>query len=94
MEQIKEIVHQVIGNLALKNPDTHNKIYAIWKSVAGEKALRHTRVVGYREGNLIVHVDSSAWLFQMNLQKRKLSAQIKKEITDLKNICFRISTIT
>ena len=93
MDPIKDIVHQVISNISQRKPDVQNKIQRIWQSVIGEKLLKHTSIGGLQENILIIHVDSPACLFQMNLKKRKFLDQMKEEIPDLENINFKIGKV-
>ena len=93
MEQIKEILSKVMTNISLGKPEIQNKIQKIWHAVFDEKTSKHTAIVGLQKGKLIVHVDSPAWLFQMNLQKRKILEKLKEEIPELSLIQFKIGKV-
>jgi hypothetical protein len=90
MDEIKNIIPQVIGQLASKQPETQDKIRHLWDSLIDKKTAPHVNVAGLKKGELLVNVDSPAWLFQMNLQKRKITETFKKEIPDIISIRFRI----
>jgi hypothetical protein len=46
MDDIKNILKDVIGNIANKQPDVHNKIERIWSNLLNEKELKHTKILG------------------------------------------------
>jgi hypothetical protein len=93
MEQIKDIVLKVITNISSGRPEVHNKIQRIWQNVFDKKTASHTSIVGLQKGTLVVHVDSPAWLFQMNLQKRKALERLRAEIPELSHIRFKIGKV-
>ncbi len=93
MEQIKDIISQVIANISSGRPEVHNKIQRIWQNILDKKALQHTAIVGLHKGQLVIHVDSPAWLFQMNFQKRKVLEKLKTEIPELSHIHFKIGKV-
>ena len=93
MEQIKEIISKVIANISSGRPEVRNKIQRLWQNIAEPKAMKHTAVVGLQKGELVIHVDSPAWLFQMNLQRRKLIERLKAEFPELSNIRFKIGKV-
>ena len=93
MDPIKDIIPQVIKSISQKKPETQLKIQRVWQSIVGEKLGRHTAISGLKENVLIVDVDCPAYLFQINLKKRKFLRQLKDEIPELENINFKIGKI-
>ena len=93
MEQIKDIVSSVIAAMANGRPEIQNKIRAIWEKAWDAKTLKHTSISGLEKGRLLVHVDSPAWLFQMNLKKREVLGKLKSEIPELSHIHFKIGKV-
>ena len=93
MEPIKEIVSKVILSLSNGKPQAQWKIQRIWKSICDKKTLNHTTISGLQKGQIIVHVDTPAWLFHMNLHKRKILESIKKEMPEVLGIHFKIGKI-
>lgn len=92
MDSIRDIIPQVIENLALKKPNSKRNINEVWKIIAGDQA-DHSAVKDFQRGFLKVHVDSSARMFQLNLRKEDLVDDLKKEIPDLKDIIFKVGKI-
>lgn len=93
VERIKDIIPQVIDNLSSGRQETRTRVYRLWQNMSNKKILQHTVVAGLHKGELVIHVDSPAWLFQMNLQKRKILEKLKEEIPELSQIRFRIGKI-
>lgn len=73
-----------------KKPETELKIQRIWQHALGDHAQKHTQLVGIKEGVLLVFVDSPIWLFQLNLQKRKLLKDIQQEAPEILDVCLKI----
>ena len=94
MDNIKDIVKGVIGQMALKQPTPSEKIERILKNILDQQELKHIKFVGEKEGQLSISVDSPAWLYQMNTKKNRILDQLKDEITDVKGIRFRIGKVT
>ncbi|MCK5260246.1 MAG: DUF721 domain-containing protein [Candidatus Omnitrophica bacterium] len=93
MDDIKNIVNAVIGNIAEHNPDTHNKVERIWANLLNEKELKHTKIIGVKEEGLLVCVDSPAWLYQMRIRQTKILKQLKEEVPHIKYIRFKMGKI-
>ena len=93
VDNIKNILNTVIGNIANRNPDIHNKIERIWENLLNEKELRHTKILGIKEEGLLVCVDSPAWLYQMRIRQTKILKQLKEEVPNIKYIRFRMGKI-
>ena len=79
------------------DPKTFTKedIEGQWKTLVGPAAAKHTRPAALRKGMLTVFVDTSDWLQQMTLQKRKTLKQLKRSFGKdrILGIHFRIGEI-
>lgn len=94
MKSIQDIIPQVIEQLSLRQPDRQMKIQRIWLNIIEKKMAAHCALADFTNGVLTVCVDSSAWLFQMNLNKKKILDRLREEMADVKNIQFKIGKIT
>ena len=90
MEQIKEIVQDVIGDMVQNKKDRYESILKVWSDVLGKKARNHTKIINVSKGKLLVNVDSSVWLFQLNLKRSQLLKKLKEAKVELEDISFRI----
>lgn len=93
MESIKDIIPQVIQELTLRKPDDQNKIQRIWQNIVDAQMARHSVLLDFSDGILTVAVDSPSWLYQMNLNKKKILGQLQEEIPDIKNVQFKIGKV-
>ena len=93
MDNIKDIIKNVIGQMGENKLSRHEKIDRIWLNVLNELELKHTKLVGLKNGWLSVYVDSPAWLYQMKIKKNKILERIQEEIPDVININFKIGKI-
>ena len=93
MDNIKDIVHQVIDRLSIRQPDEHNRIERIWRNILEKQELGHLKIDKFSNGNLLVHVDSPAWMHQMNQKKYVILERMKQEIPEIKSISFKIACL-
>ncbi len=89
MEQIKNTIQQVLEALEKKKTGTDSDDpKSILKKVLAKKAFGHVKLYNFRKGILTVKVDSSVWVYYLNLQKEDLLKKISKETRDVKDIRF------
>ncbi|MDP8264879.1 MAG: DciA family protein [Candidatus Aceula lacicola] len=93
MEEIKNIIPDVVKMLSRKETSEETKIQRVWDSLLEGKIKKHAKIFGIKEGKMMVCVDSPAWMFHLNLKKNKLLKEIKEEIPELIEICFKIGKV-
>ena len=95
-EDIKGIVGKVIGKIEKQGPGKKEKVVASWKRAAGERAASHSRPVSIKQQVLTIEVDSSTWLYTLNLKRASILKDIKNALREYKveDIRFRIGDIT
>ena len=89
MEAIKDTVMSVMQQLhdkktGLRKDDPD----ALLKKALTKKELQHIKFNNFGKGILSLRVDSSAWLYNCNLQKRDLVARLNKHFLSLKDVRF------
>ena len=94
MDEIKDIVQQVIGKLAQEKQSDSEKIQLVWNEILKNEGVEHTKISGWKERKLIVSVESSAWLYQFQLKKKKILLQLQKAFPEIENIYFKIGTVS
>ncbi len=78
-DELKDILKDVWKDLAKKQKDQDaEKVQAAWDRMVGPKASAHTRIVYLTKEKIRVNVDSSAWLYTLNLEKERLETELKK----------------
>jgi predicted nucleic acid-binding Zn ribbon protein len=92
---IGDIVKAVFAKMESEKTLTREDVEEQWRSIAGPDAARHTRVAALRKGMLTVFVDSSGWLQQMSMQKRKLVKMLKSRFgkDKISGIHFKIGDV-
>ena len=87
---IKEPIQKIMQDLAKKNkPGSGPQL--LWSRVVEKRALKHTRVVGLKKGSLIINVDNSSWLYELNTRQEKILEELKKLSAEfIKDIKFRL----
>ena len=99
-EDIKEILNKIMGRIEKRGPDRKEKILNAWQRIVGEKASRHSRPINIRRKVLTIEIDSSTWLYTLNLKKnsilKDMKKELKKELKDDKvnDLRFRMGDIT
>jgi len=93
MDNIKDVIHSVIGKLASKQIDQGGKLERIWENILEKEDIKHTRILGMNQGKVLVVVDSPAWMYQMRMKKTRLLQKLIDEIPDVKEIRFKIGKV-
>jgi len=94
MESIQEIVTHVLKDISGQRLSFSTKIQEIWDRILDPREQKHSRIEEFQNGTLMVCVDSSAWLFQMNFKKRKILTALQKDIPGVKKILFKLGKIS
>ena len=92
---ISDIIKTVFARIESEKTFTREDVESRWKTLVGTAAAKHTRPAALRKGTLTVFVDSSGWMQQMTLQKRKILKQLKSSFGKDKILAihFRIGEI-
>lgn len=91
---VKNITKDVIKKLSFEKENKGERIRRIWDKIIERRFQPHTQVVSFRKKRLIVNVDSSSWLYELTLHKRKIIINLKKILkNEFKELQFRISDI-
>ncbi|MBF0479861.1 MAG: DUF721 domain-containing protein [Candidatus Omnitrophica bacterium] len=94
MDNIKDIIGQVIGDLSSGAGQTNAQIQIAWEEITSHDEQKHSRLVGFKEGKLLVVIDSPHWLYQFNLKRISLLKQLQQKINGIKTIYFKVGKAT
>jgi hypothetical protein len=89
MDTIKDVVAGVLKGLKEKK-HSQDGPELLLKRILPKKELGHVKFRYLRKGILGITVDSSSWLYQLNLQKPVLLAKIGKKFKSIKDMRFYI----
>jgi hypothetical protein len=91
MQNIKDVVYHVMEGLASKKKGTDTEHPRAWlKKVLTKQELAHIKLNYFKKGVLGVWVDSSSWLYSLNLKKTGVLAGLRRLSKDIQDIRFRI----
>ncbi|MDP2652447.1 MAG: DciA family protein [Candidatus Omnitrophota bacterium] len=94
MDDIRNIVDSVLKNLSSRTqPTVQEEIQKAWERIVKDQGLKHARVAGFHDGVLNIHIDSPAWLYQLNLKRKKITEDMQKSVPDVKKIYFKIGKV-
>jgi len=77
---IKSVLGKAIQSIidSKKNTVSEEEIQQVWEQAAGKEASRHSHPIRIKENVLVVNVDSSIWIYQLNLNKQKIEKELNK----------------
>ena len=91
---IKDVIQSVIGEISKKRCVQDTRVERVWKTILDDKEYYHTKIVGFKNDEISVHVDSPAWLYQMKYRKRRILKKIQEEIPEIQNIIFKLGKVS
>lgn len=93
MKQLAKVLDEIFLEPELKKHLIAGKMLALWPQVVGTQIAQIARAVSFRNGTLVVRVNSATWRNELMMMResilRQLNAQSgeKKEVVD--KILFR-----
>jgi len=93
MELIKEALTNVMQSLEKKRAQKGASPEDYLEQVFNKKELKHVQLKYFKKGVFAVQVDSTAWLYQLNLRKKEYLTQLNKKDASIKNIRFCLGGI-
>ncbi|MCX5695909.1 MAG: DciA family protein [Candidatus Omnitrophica bacterium] len=94
MEKIKDTIELVIQDLLSKKSGLNDEGPQAWiRKVLTKKELGHIKLQYFRKGILGLSVDSSSWMYSLNLKKETLLNKLKKCSQDITDIHFNIGDL-
>jgi hypothetical protein len=93
MGSIKDIIPQVMGEMASKRHHSHESLEDIWCGLLEQDELKHTRIVGIKGGTALVLVDSPAWLYHIKIKQSKILECFQKKIPGIQGLHLKIGRV-
>lgn len=88
---IKDVLSSVILQMSGEKKRKIGRIKEAWKD------SEHAAPVAFKSGRLVVNIDSSAWMYELNLKKEQirsgLNERLKKDDIIINDIILRIGDI-
>jgi predicted nucleic acid-binding Zn ribbon protein len=73
---LKDLLHR----LGLETPMEGWAAVSLWDDVVGERVAAHSHAVSYRDGTLVVEVDSASWMSELSYLKRRVAAELNRRL--------------
>jgi hypothetical protein len=94
MQRIKDTVQAVINDLRDKNQKKTKDDPRVWlKKILSKNESDHVGFKYFNKGILGLKVDSSSWLYYMNLHREEFMGKLKKNNITVKDIRFWMGEI-
>lgn len=90
MDSIKDIIPRVIGPLSKKEGQPTDMVEA-WQRLSGH--AKTSCIAGYKDGQLIIHVDSATRMMALNGQKQDYLDDLRSKWPEIKDIRFKVGKI-
>ena len=88
---IGDVLGKVYRQLGLEEKMSYTFLASAWKEIVGEVIARHSRPTGVVHRQLIVEVDSSVWLNELNnFSRADILRRVKEKYKNIKDIRFKI----
>lgn len=71
-QRISDVLSPLLTRLAGAKRPMADDVKRFWRRVAGAQAAKHSHPTSLRDGELIVAVDASPWLWYLTLRRPKL----------------------
>jgi predicted nucleic acid-binding Zn ribbon protein len=94
--EIKSVVETVLQKLQKKEQGAKGEIVKAWYAAIDSDAPKHAKPILLRKKVLTIEVDSSGWLYMLNLKKRDMLDKIRKVVgrDKIEDIRFRMGEIS
>jgi hypothetical protein len=93
MDNIENILKNVIHQIVEQSSSQSHQINNVWDELLTPKELQHTKLEGMSAGEIVVAVDSPAWLYHMRTRKDYLLKELKKKHPGINNIRLKVGKL-
>jgi predicted nucleic acid-binding Zn ribbon protein len=80
MKSLASILPGLLKQLGLEEGARGWRAVTDWPLVAGERIARHARATSFRDGELTVEVEGSAWMHELAFLKRELVRNLNRHL--------------
>lgn len=94
MEPIKSAINELMRSLTANNEQAAGRDpEALLKKLLTKRELKHIKFKYFRKRIFGIIVDSSAWIYQLNLKKESLLSGLRNDIKEIKDIRFHLGEV-
>jgi predicted nucleic acid-binding Zn ribbon protein len=80
VDRIDKPLKDLLDRLGLAAPMEGWAAVSLWGEVVGERVAAHTRAVAFRDGTLVVEVDSASWMNELSYLKRRMAEELNRRL--------------
>jgi predicted nucleic acid-binding Zn ribbon protein len=80
MRKVGNIIDKVMSNLGLSKRYNEQKAILIWDDIVGERIAGKAKPLYAREGTLVVEVENSTWMNELQFLKREITEKLNKKL--------------
>ncbi len=80
MERIGGPLKDLLNRLRLNEPMAGWQAVDLWSKVVGERVASRSRAVAFRDGLLIVEVESPTWMSELTYHKRRIIRDLNAKL--------------
>lgn len=80
MKALGAILPALLAELKLEGGTAGWRAVLEWSSIAGERVAKRARAVSFRDGELTVEVDGSAWMHELGFLERELVQRANQHV--------------
>jgi len=79
-QPIKDVLKSVFEKIENGRTFTREDVEARWVKLVGDAGFKHSRPVVFKKTVLTVYVDTSVWMQELSMQKRKILKGLQREL--------------
>ncbi len=80
MDRIGGPLQELLARLRLSGPMVGWQAVEVWPEVVGDRVAARARAVAFRDGTLVVEVDSSTWMNELTYLKRRMILDVNRRL--------------
>jgi predicted nucleic acid-binding Zn ribbon protein len=80
VDRIDRPLKDLLQRLGLAAPMEGWSAVSLWDDVVGERVAAHSHAVSYRDGTLVVEVDSAAWMNELSYLRRRVAEELNRRL--------------
>ena len=80
MDRIQKPLKDLLDRLGLKEPMEGWAAVSLWDDVVGERVAAHSHAVAFRDGTLVVEVDSASWMNELSYLRRRVAEELNRRL--------------
>ena len=92
---VSEVVARTVAALTERHRATAMVDFPAWKTIVGARAARHAQPTTVRRGQVTIHAEDSAFLYELSLRAPGLLAGLRQALPDrdIRELVFSLGAV-